>query len=91
MEEDFDRADQPMLPVVLRDDGDPLHLLLASLHEGGVLFQGGEVVPTFQLGGIDQSDLAFLFEDGCDFLGQRREVARGQLYGRDDFQNPGGR
>ena len=53
MQENSDRADQPMLPVVRDNDCDAIYLLLVVFHESSMIFKGRDILPAIEPGGIN--------------------------------------
>ena len=54
VQENSDRANQPMLPVVPGDDCDALYLLLVIFYESSMIFKGGDILPAVEPGTINQ-------------------------------------
>ena len=54
MQENSDRADQPMLPVVCDNDCDAIYLLLVVFYEYSMIFKGRDILPAIEPGGINQ-------------------------------------
>jgi hypothetical protein len=46
VQENFDRPNQPMLLLVLSNDGYAIHFLLMGVNESSVLFEGLDIFPT---------------------------------------------
>lgn len=46
VQENFDRPNQPMLPLVLSNDGYAIHFLLMRFNESSVFFEGLDIFPT---------------------------------------------
>jgi len=63
-----------MLPVVRDDDCDAIYLLLVTFYESSMIFEGRDILPAVEPGGINQQpDLAVPADDRIDL---RRNLAK---------------
>jgi hypothetical protein len=78
MQEHSDRANHPMLPVVRRDDGDALYLLMVVFYEPGMIFEGRNILPAVESGSINQqSDFPVLTDE---IIGLRRNWRKSSAF-----------
>src|ERR1035441_7229075 len=64
-----------MLPVVRDDDGDAIYLLLVTFYESSMIFEGRDILPAVEPGGINQQhNLAVLTDNRIDLRRNLRKV-----------------
>lgn len=63
VQKNFQRADQPVLPLMLGNDGNAIHLALMRLDKSGVFFDGRHIFPALQVGGIEDHAQASVLPD----------------------------
>ena len=63
MQKYSERANYPLLPIVPGDDCDALYFLLVVFYESGMFFKGGNILPTVELGSINQQSYFSMLAD----------------------------
>ena len=90
MQEYSDRANQPMLPVMTRNNCDSLHPLLVPFYESSMTFECRNIFPTVEPGCINQqSDFPILTDERIDLGRNLEEVVSFQFPRRNDFHHIG--